>query len=330
MPLDSQDIEEALRAMIDGDTDPRLKSALLSSVSVAAASSAELFDWVKELRKHQQPCLLPGDGAIDVCGTGGDKSVKRPSTFNISTTVSFVLAGCGLPVIKHATRSVSSQSGSLDVLESLGIEATPPRASREQIERFLKHKLAVVATRHYFPAMSGLSDTRKFLMAPTILHWLMPLLNPVEVTYQLTGCIDPRRGHTMIDLMRQLGRRAAAVVVSEDGMDELSLMGVNHIWWLRDGLIIEDHLVATDIGLQMADWHAVRSQSPEENATLIHQILAGQIDDARRDIVLLNAACGLMVAERANSWADGLAKASESIRSGAALAVLHGLQAKLT
>jgi anthranilate phosphoribosyltransferase len=252
---------------------------------------------------------------VDVVGTGGDSL----GTFNISTTTAFVVAGAGVKVAKHGNRAVSSRSGSADVLAALGVhlQLTAEQAA-ECIEEI---GLAFLFAPAFHPAMRHAIGPRRELAARTIFNILGPLTNPAGATNLLVGVFDPKLTEPMARVLGQMGARGAFVVHGAGGADELSLTGLNRVSHLCKGEVRTYEFDAQEIGLPRAAIEEMIGGSAEENAAITRGVLSGEIRDARRDAVLLNAAFALST--ESGDLMAGLERARASIDSGAALRVLE-------
>jgi anthranilate phosphoribosyltransferase len=271
------------------------------------------------LRARMIPVHTPPD-AIDVCGTGGDGA----HTLNISTAVTFVVAGCGVPVAKHGNRAMSSRSGAADVLEALGVGLI---ADPVMLTRCLRDAgVAFLFAQNHHPAMRHVAGPRKALGRRTIFNLLGPLSNPGGVKRQLVGVFDPDFAAPMAQALHALGAERAMVVHGEGRLDELALAGANRVATLAAGAISHSTLSAPDLGLLSAPIEALRGGSAQDNAAALRALLAGKnANPAYRAVVCLNAAAALLTAGAAADLQGGLAHAAHSLDSGAALACLNHL-----
>jgi anthranilate phosphoribosyltransferase len=257
---------------------------------------------------------------VDIVGTGGDCT----GTFNISSTAALVAAGAGACVAKHGNRSVSSRSGSADLYEALGLDlGLTPLEAEACLEQ---HGFAFLFAPVYHPAMRYAAPVRRQLGVRSLFNLLGPLANPAGASSMLVGVCDPDLIPFMAETLKELGVRRALVVSGRDRTDEISLAGPTDFCELRDGQISRGILTPEALGLARADLAAVGGGSPRDNAHLAEAILAGQ-PGAPRDIVVLNAAAALYVAEIAASIAEGLTLAREAIDSGAARRKLEAVRA---
>ena len=248
---------------------------------------------------------------VDTCGTGGDGS----HTFNISTATALVVAAAGLKVAKHGNRSVSSLCGSADVLKALGVnlELTPAQVAVSIRQVGIGFLFAPLL----HGAMKYAIGPRREIGIRTIFNLLGPLTNPARANVQLLGVYDRSLTRTLASVLKGLGEERAMVVHGAGGLDELSLLGVNYIAWLKRGVIEELTLKPADAGLSEAPLSALKGGDALENATLLKQVLAGE-KGPRRDIVLLNSAAVFMTAERVADFRQGVELAASTIDGGAA------------
>jgi anthranilate phosphoribosyltransferase len=260
----------------------------------------------------------PSRPVLDTCGTGGDGS----GTFNISTATALVVAGAGVPVVKHGNRSVSSRSGSADVLAALGVGVeSGPAWSQSCLN---ETGFAFCFAPHFHPALAKVGPLRQKLGVRTIFNLLGPLLNPAGAEHQLLGVgradlLDPMAG-----ALARLGTTRAFLVCGRDGIDEVSLSSPTLVRAVRNGTVESLEWTAADFGLEPVEPGVLRADGPPDSAAIIRQVLAGSDDPARR-VVLANAAAALVAAGRAATLRDGVAVAAQSIDSGAARRVLEGV-----
>jgi anthranilate phosphoribosyltransferase len=255
---------------------------------------------------------------IDTCGTGGDAS----GTFNVSTATAFVVAGAGLRVAKHGNRSVSSLCGSADVVETLGInvELSPSKVAQCVDEvgiGFLYAPLLHTAMKHVMAA-------RREMGIRTVFNMLGPLTNPAGANAQVIGVYSDTLAEPLARVLAELGTIRAFVVHGADGLDEISNTGESHISEVHEGVVRSSRVRPEDFGLARAAIGDLQGGDREENAEIIRRILAGD-PGPRRDIVLMNAAAALVVGGKARDLKQGVARAAESIDSGAAGAKLDAL-----
>lgn len=284
---------------------------ILIQLAERGESSEELAGFAKAMRGRMQRVEDMQD-SIDVCGTGGDHS----NTFNISTVVSFVLAGAGAQVTKHGNRAATSKSGSADVLEALGVDISmaPNRSAR----------LNFLFAPEYHPAMKAIAPVRRRIGTATVFNMLGPILNPADVQYQMIGTPNARVANLIAHAVKELSYKKVGIVYNERSIDELTTDGDNFAYEVS-GEYISHHVISpAEYGLMSADGHALRGGSPEENATIIEAILGGE-SGGRRDTILLNAGYALYINGIAKNLGDGIERARRSIDSGAARNELDAL-----
>ncbi len=317
--LTENQAEQAFDIIMSGDATPAQMGGFLMALRVRGETVAEITGAARIMRAKATKITAP-EGAMDVVGTGGDKS----GTYNISTASALVVAGAGVPVAKHGNRAASSKSGSADVLTELGINldtdfANVQRAIAEAGIGFM------MAQRHH-GAMRNVGPTRVELATPTIFNILGPLSNPALVTRYLIGCFRPDFIDAMAETLGNLGAERAWVVYGADGLDELSTTGVNQVASLEDGKVTRLEISPADVGLATTTLENLKGGTPAENADALRAVLRGE-PGAYRDVVLFNAGAALMIAGKANDVAGGIALATQSIDSGAAAEALSKMAA---
>ena len=285
-------------------------------------SLEELAAFAKAMRHNCVP-LRPKVSAelMDTCGTGGGLS-----TFNISTATALVAAAAGIPIAKHGSRSISSLSGSADVLEALGvnIELTPAQAEKliEDIG------IAFIYAPLFHPVMCKVLPPEAELGIKTIFYTIIgPLINPAFAPRHLLGVYKPDILDTVTYVAKELGYTTAMFVYGVDGLDEISLLGKTRINELRSGEVRSYEIAPEDFGLRRCTIDDIRTGTPEENAAVIRGVFSGEITGHRKNAVVLNAAGALMVGDKASSFPEGIALAREIIDSGKAMAKLEALVA---
>jgi len=315
--LSDDQAEAAFDVIMSGEATPAQIGALLMAMRLRGETVPEITGAVRAMRAKMAAIEAP-EGAIDVCGTGGDGA----GTLNVSSAVTFVVAGCGVPVAKHGNRALSSRTGGADVLSELGIDLDVPF---ERLPAILAEAGCVFlfAPRHH-PSMRHAAGPRVELGTRTIFNLLGPLANPARVRRQLTGVFSPDWTRPMAEALAALGHRAAWVVHGM-GLDELTVAGQNHVTALHDGSISSFSLETEQAGLKRAPIEAIRGGDAGFNARALRGLLEGA-PGAYRDTVLLNAAAALIVADRATDLRDGVALAERSLASGAALDALDTLR----
>jgi anthranilate phosphoribosyltransferase len=339
-------IREALAELVEGrDLSPETAAAAMNTILAGEATDSQIAAFAVALRMkgetveeitgmaralRERATELPLDGGIargdllDTCGTGGDGA----HTFNVSTTVALVAAGAGVPVAKHGNRAVSSQTGSADVLEELGLplDLTPEQCAeclREVGVVFLFAPLYHAALRHA-------AGPRREMGLRTVFNVLGPLCNPAAAGRQLVGVFDPGWVSRLARVLGELGSKAACVAHSEDGLDEISVFAPTRLAWLGEGgKVREETLDPARYGLSHDDRGPLLGGDARENADRVRQVLGGEKGVAR-DIVLLNTAAALVAAGRAASIEEGVSLAARSIDDGKAAGKLDALIAFAT
>jgi anthranilate phosphoribosyltransferase len=279
---------------------------------IAGAASA--------MREHMLHLDLPielQEQLIDNCGTGGDKS----NSFNISTTVSILLSACGSKVAKHGNRSITSNSGSADMLEALGINLT--LTIPKQIELLKQTGFVFMFAINHHPAMKHIMPIRKSIPHRTIFNILGPLSNPASVHKQLIGVFDKNYVPTIAEALTKLNTKRAMVVSSADGMDEISISDVTYCAFVERGGVHQFTLDPREYGFDLYDKSEILGSDAKENAKITRAILDGSITGAKRDIVVLNTAVALLVDGKVNSTEEGIAMASDVINSNKAIEKLE-------
>lgn len=317
--LSEEQAEAAFRCILAGEASQGQIGAFLMGLRQRGETISDITAGARVLREQLVAVPTEAD-VIDTCGTGGDGS----GSYNISTAVAFVVAACGVPVAKHGNRALSSKSGSSQVLEALGLalELTP-----EQIGQCLDTAgMGFMFAPHHHAAMRHVGAVRQEMGIRTIFNLLGPLANPARAKRQLLGVFDEKWVVPLAETLRNLGSVRAWIVHGSDGMDELTTTGPSQIAELKDGHIQTFTLDAQDYGLTRARADELAGGTPEENAEAMRQLFAGA-HGAYRDIVLLNSAAALVVADHAQDIAEGLQQADQALSSGAAAKVLDQLAA---
>ncbi len=320
--LSQAEAEAAMDEIMAGTATPAQIGGYLMALRLKGETVDEIAGSAKAMRRAANTAPLKvadTSRLIDTCGTGGDGA----GTFNISTTVAFVAAGAGLPVAKHGNRSVSSKSGSADVLGALGVNLTLTPAQVGECIDMVGIGFAFALTLH--PAMKHAIGPRRELGVRTVFNILGPLTNPAGARRQLMGVYDPALTEPLANVLKALGAEAAFVVHGAGGLDELTTTGPNHVSQLKDGAISTYTLDPRDLGFAPSSAADLLGGDPATNAGITRAILDGSDRGPKRDVVLLNAGAALVAGGVAKSLSEGVKLAAESIDSGAALQKLNAL-----
>jgi anthranilate phosphoribosyltransferase len=311
--LDAADARAAMATILEGEATPAQLIGFVVALRAKGETPDELAGLLDAVLEAGEVVPLPDalrDAAVDVVGTGGDRS----HSINVSTMASIVTAGAGVPVCKHGARAASSQCGTADVLEALGvaIELSPAGVAR-CIETA---GIGFCFAPRFHPAFRFAAPARREIGIPTVFNLLGPMANPGRVRRQVIGVADPAFAERMLRTLRTHGS-VSVWVVHGNGLDELTTTGPSSVLALRDGEVETFTVDPADLGIPHADHVDLVGGGPEENADVVRRVLAGH-PGAHRDIVVLNAGAALVVAGRASSLAEGAAMARESIDSGRA------------
>ncbi len=318
--LQAHEAEEVMGTIMAGQATDAQIGAYLMALRMKGETRAEIVGSARAMRAQATPVPTRADGdLLDTCGTGGDRS----GTFNISTTVAFVVAGAGVKVAKHGNRASTSQCGSADVLAELGVnlDMTPQQVG-ECIDQI---GIGFLFASKLHPAMKHAIGPRRELGVRTIFNILGPLTNPAGATQQLMGVFAPDLTDLMAHVLDELGAKAAMVVCGYGGLDELTTTGPNHVSALKDHQVQTYDFEPSDVGLRGAHISELLGGDPPANARILRSVIDGDAQDAKRDVVLLNAAAALVAAGRADDLESGLDMARQSIDSGAAKQKLDAL-----
>ena len=257
---------------------------------------------------------------IDIVGTGGDGI----GTFNISTAASFVIASCGVPVAKHGGRSATSLAGSTDVMAALNIPIYP--TSTQVMQSLQDNQYTYIAGPYFNPTLKAFGAIRKQLGFPTLFNILGPLLNPLNLKRQVIGVYRKELVPIVASVLQKTGSIHALVVHAEEGLDEFSVSGLSYVAEVTPTEIREYTVFPEKLGFQPSSLQDVIGGTPDVNASLIQALFLNQLHDAKLDIVLLNAAAGLLVADKVTTLSDGVNLARAAIASGQTMALLRRLQ----
>lgn len=315
--LTQNEAAEAFELMMAGEATDAQIGALLMGMHVRGETVEEIAGAARAMRARAVPVRAP-EGAVDTCGTGGDAK----GTHNISTCAAFVVAGAGVPVAKHGNRSISSRSGSADVLTALGVNI---ECGPETIARSIEAcGLGFMFAPAHHAAMRHVAKVRTELGTRTIFNLLGPLANPAGTKYQVVGVFSERWVEPIARVLGLLGAERAWVVHGADGLDELTTTGISHVAVLDKGNISTFKISPRNAGLPEAKPEDLIGGDAAENAAHIRAVLQGN-QGPLRDIVLLNAAAALLVVGKAKTLREGVALAAQSIDSGKAIGVLEAL-----
>lgn len=312
--LSEHQSEQAFSQIMSGQVDPPQMAAFVMALRVRGETVDEITGGARALRSKASLVSVP-DGAVDTCGTGGDGT----GTYNISTAAAIVTAACGVPVAKHGNKSVSSKSGSADVLASLGIAFDLPLEAQEQALRELG--IAFLFAPQHHKAMRHVAPVRASLGIRTIFNLLGPLANPALAKRQLLGVYDRKWLQPMAEVLSRLGSEHVWTVHGSDGLDELTTTGVTYVTELKDGKLRDFEISPEDVGLKRATMADLQGGDATENAEALREVLAGK-PSAYRDIVLLNTGAALLIGGKVATLQAGVTMAAEAIDTGKAKELL--------
>jgi anthranilate phosphoribosyltransferase len=316
--LSEQEAWAAMGQIMDAGATPAQIAAFITALRMRGETVDEIAGFARAMRERALRVVPRVDRLIDVVGTGGD----RVSTFNVSTTAAFVVAGAGGYVAKHGNRAVSRQSGSADVLEALGVNI---QVSPEVVQRCIEDiGIGFLFAPVYHAAMKHAAGPRKEIGIRTVFNILGPLANPAAASSLLVGTYDPSLVRIMAEVLGELGVRRA-LVVHGDGMDEISTLGPTQIAELRDGRVHVRVVEPGSLGVTPPPPDAIAGGTPRQNAEVTLEVLRGEPGPAR-DLVVVNAGAALVAAELAEDLRDGIHLAARAIDSGAAREKLEELR----
>lgn len=310
---------KAMNTIMSGEaSDAQIKKFLLA-LKNKGESIEEIAAFTKVLRAHSIKVHPEAKDMVDTCGSGGDLL----DTFNISTTAAFVAAGAGVSIAKHGNRSVSSKSGSADVLEVLGVNID---LGPEQVEKCIDEVgIGFIFARKYHGAMKHVAQARKELATRTVFNILGPLISPAGVKRQIYGIYDPELTEKLARVLQETGSEHALVVHGMHGLDELSTLGETKVSELKDGAIRTYMIKPEDFGLERAVALDLKGGDPDKNAEILLSILSGEDKGPKRDIVVLNAAAAIYLSGMVQSLKEGVRIAEQSIDSNRAMETLNDL-----
>lgn len=308
-----------MRLIMRGEMSPALMAAFIAALRVKKETIGEITAAAQVMREFSTKVHVTDVAhLVDIVGTGGDGA----HTFNISTCSMFVAAACGAKVSKHGGRSVSSKSGSADVLESLGVNI---QLAPEQIAKCIEQVgIGFMFAPNHHPAMKNVAPVRKELGVRTIFNILGPLTNPASAPNILMGVFHPDLVGIQVRALERLGAQHALVVYGRDGLDEVSLGAATLVGELKDGVVREYDIHPEDFGLAMVSTRALRVETPEESRAMLLGVLNDEVGPAR-DVVVFNTGVALYAANVVSSIEDGMTRARAALSSGAAKAKLDQL-----
>ena len=311
--LSQQEAHDLMHNMLSGKMSTEGIADLLSFLRRKGETVAELVGFASAIREMSPRMELDtaGEPLLDTCGTGGDGAC----TFNISTTTAFVAAGAGLRVAKHGNRRISSQCGSADVLEALGVPVNLPA---EQVAECIRHTgIGFLYAPLLHPAIKHAQEARLLLKGHTVFNLLGPLTNPVRAHVQLIGAFSVRAAEMLAHASARLGIERAFVVHGADGLDEISTTGLTTVFQVEDGRVQKGRWLPADFGVDPVSIDDLKGGETETNAGIVRSILEGEPGPAR-NVVLVNTAAALFLAGRAPDLKTAMGLAADSIDSGAA------------
>ncbi|MBV2128612.1 anthranilate phosphoribosyltransferase [Rheinheimera sp. SM2107] len=315
-PLSQSQSDSFFRAVVNGEVAPVQLTALLVALKMRGETAAEIAGAAKALRQAALPFPANVTGSIDCCGTGGDGS----NTINISTTAAIVGASMGLPVIKHGNRSVSSSSGSADLLEQLGINIQ--QSPQQAANTLQQSNCSFLFAPQYHTGIKHAMPVRQALKSRTLFNLLGPLVNPAAPDFQLLGVYDPALCRVMAQALQQLGTKAAWVVHGS-GCDEVALHGNTYVCQLKDGEITEFNLSPEDFGLTVQPLSSLAGGTPAQNAAATLAILGGSGQSAHNQAVAINVAAMLKIAGLGENLKINTRAVLECLASGKAMQTLQ-------
>ncbi len=322
--VDGGDLDRAtaaalMDAILEDEMTPAQFGALVTALRFKGETAAEVAGFASSMTRHALRVDVDRASLVDTCGTGGGST----RWVGISTAAAIVAAGAGAVVAKHGNRGVTRPAGSSDVLEALGVNlmAGPELVAQALSEARVAFMFAVA----FHPAMRFAAPLRREIGIRTVFNILGPLTNPAGAQRRLLGVGDPALASTIAEALRILEIRRALVVHGHSGVDEISLTGPTHVLDVSDGVISAYDLMPADFGLPIVDASELQTHDAKSVAIQTRAVLAGERHGPRRDVVLANAAGALVAAGIADDWRDGVARASDAIASGAALACLDRL-----
>ena len=317
--LTEEEARRVMNLMLSGEATQAQLGAFLTAMRMKGETLEELTGFATVLKEKAQHIKPRTDNYVDLVGTGGD----RTFTFNVWTTSAFVAAGAGLPIAKHGNRSISSKSGAGDVLEALGVNIT---AEPDVVTKCVEEAgLGFMFAPSFNKSMKYVGQARKDMGIRSVFNILGPLANPSDAKCMVVGVYDPSLTQLLANAMSHLGIERGFVVSGEDDMDEFTLTGSTTVSEIKDGRVDTYQVSPEQFGLHRASLEELQGGDGEQNAQITTGILKGEIQGAKREIVLLNAGATLYAGGLAENIEDGIRLAADSINSGRAFGVLERL-----
>ncbi len=313
--LSELEMAECMKEIMEGKAAESQIGAFLTALRIKGETVEEITGAARIMREKVAAIRAP-EGVLDTCGTGGDMS----HTFNISTTTAIIVAAAGVPVAKHGNRSVSSRSGSADVLEALGVKIDLPP---EKVEKCLfETGFGFLFAPLFHPAMKYAVGPRKEIGIRTIFNILGPLTNPAGAKRQILGVFADRLTEPLARVLGNLGSSDIMVVHGEDGLDEITISDGTKVSRYKEGEVETFYITPEDFGISREEVKSLVGGDKDENAKILLSILKGE-RGPKRDVVLINSAAALVVAGKADGFKDGMLIAADAIDSGASLKKLQ-------
>lgn len=309
--LSRAEARAAMAEVMAGASTPAQIAAFIVALRMKGETVDEMTGMVEAIREAAVEVDIDSEGLVDVVGTGGD----RLGTFNISTTAAFIAAGAGARVAKHGNRSASSECGSADVLEALGVRIDLP--AKANVELLQETGFAFFFAPHYHPSFRHAGPVRRELGIATVFNFLGPLANPAGAARQAIGVSDSRMAERMIGVLERLGSTYAFVFHGEDGLDEVTTTGPSYIYRLRNGEVTHAEFTPEDFGVERATLQDLRGGDAATNVAILRGILSGE-PGPRSDAAIVNAAPALVAAGLAEGFVGGVELARRSVGEGAA------------
>lgn len=313
--LTCEEAKEIMKEIMSGNATGTQIGSFLTALSMKGETVKEILAFTSVMREFCCNIHPKVSGRlVDTCGTGGD----RLKTFNVSTSAAFVVAGTGIAVAKHGNRSVTSRSGSADILEKLGFNLnSDPENVRRTIEEV---GIGFMFAPRFHPAIKFASEPRREIGIPTVFNILGPLTNPARAVAQVLGVYSERWLEPLAYTLKELGSQEAMVVHGKDGLDEISILGKTSMAWLKDGEVSLAEITPKQFGFRTAKLEEISGTTPEKSAELTFKILDNILEpqDPKNSIVLMNAAAGAIVGGKADDFDYALELATESLKAGVA------------